>query len=36
MKRINEMVKMVTAYREQEKDLWIPDLENVIRTFKWE
>lgn len=31
----DEMVKMVVAYREQEKDLWLPDLNNVIKTFKW-
>lgn len=32
----DEMVKMVVSYREQEKKLWVPDLDNVIKTFKWE
>ena len=32
----NEMVKMLVSYREQEKELWLPDLDNVIKTFKWE
>lgn len=32
----DEMVKMIVSYREQEKELWLPDLDNVIRTFKWE
>lgn len=31
----DEMVKMIVSYREQEKDIWLPDLDNVIRTFKW-
>lgn len=31
----DEMVKMVVSYREQEKKLWLPDLDNVIKTFKW-
>lgn len=31
----NEMVKMIISYREQEKDLWLPDVNNVIKTFKW-
>ena len=31
----DEMVKMVIAYREQERNLWLPDLDNVIKTFKW-
>lgn len=32
----DEMVKMTISYREQEKDLWLPDMDNVIRTFKWQ
>ena len=32
----DEMVKMVVSYREQERKLWLPDLDNVIKTFKWE
>lgn len=31
----NEMVKMIISYREQEKDIWQPDLDNIIKTFKW-
>lgn len=31
----NEMVKMMVAYREQEKERWLPDMNNVIKTFKW-
>lgn len=31
----DEMVKMMVSYREQEKDIWLPDLDNVIKTFKW-
>lgn len=31
----DEMVCVIIAYREQEKDLWSPDLDNVIRTFRW-
>lgn len=32
----NEVVKMIVSYREQEKNLWSPDLDNVIRTFRWQ
>lgn len=32
----DEMVKMVVSYREQEKQLWQSDFNNIIRTFKWE
>lgn len=32
----DEMVKMIVAYREDEKDLWLPDLDNVIKTFQWQ
>ncbi len=31
----DEMAFVMTAYREQESDLWQTDMENVIRTFKW-
>lgn len=31
----DEMVKMIVSYREQEKDFWLPDLTNVIKTFEW-
>lgn len=31
----NKMVKMMVAYREQEKERWLPDMNNVIKTFKW-
>jgi len=31
----DEMVKMIVSYRELEKELWQPDLDNVIKTFKW-
>ena len=31
-----EMVKMIVSYREQESDIWLPDLPNVIKTFRWE
>ena len=31
----NECVKITIAYRESEKELWCPDLDNVIETFKW-
>ncbi|MCM1042082.1 MAG: zinc ribbon domain-containing protein [Bacteroides sp.] len=35
LQNYNEMVKIVVAYRECDADLWKDDLENVIRTFKW-
>lgn len=35
LQNYNEMVKMVVAYRECDAGLWEDDLENVIRTFKW-
>ena len=35
LQNYNEMVKMLVSYREQEKDMWLPDLNNVIKTFKW-
>lgn len=31
----DEMVQMIVSYREQEKEMWLPDLDNVIKTFKW-
>lgn len=31
-----EIVEVIVSYREQEKDLWLPDMDNVIKTFKWE
>ncbi len=31
----SEAVKMIVSYREQEKDLWMPDFANIIRTFRW-
>lgn len=30
-----EMVKMIISYRESDSYLWKSDLENVIKTFKW-
>ena len=32
----DEMVEMVIAYREQEADMWLPDFDNIIKTFRWE
>lgn len=32
----NEMVKAIISYREQESDIWLPDLTNIIKTFRWE
>lgn len=31
----DEMVEISIAYREQEADVWLPDLNNVIKTFRW-
>ena len=31
----SQMVKMIVSYREQERDIWLPDLTNVIKTFRW-
>ncbi len=31
----DEMVKMIVSFKEQERDYWLPDMENVIMTFKW-
>ena len=33
---IYEMVKIIVSYREQESDIWLPDLTNIIKTFNWE
>ena len=32
----DKMVKMMVSYREQESDIWLPDLANVVKTFRWE
>lgn len=32
----NEMVKTIVSYREQESEIWLPDLTNIIKTFRWE
>lgn len=32
----DEMVKIITAYRDCDSSLWKNDIENVIKTFKWE
>lgn len=32
----DEMVKMIISYREQERELWQRDLDNMIKTFNWE
>lgn len=32
----NEMVKAIVSYREQESNIWLPDLTNIIKTFRWE
>ena len=31
----NEMTNITISYREQEKQMWLPDLDNVIKTFSW-
>ena len=31
----DEAVKMIVSYREKDKDLWLPDFDNIIKTFKW-
>ena len=31
----DEMVKMIVSYREQDQSTWLPDLDNVIKTFRW-
>lgn len=31
----DEMVKMIISYRESDSSFWESDLENVIKTFKW-
>lgn len=32
----DEMMKMIVSYRESDSNLWESDLENVIKTFKWD
>lgn len=32
----DEFVKLMISYRESEGNLWLPDLKDVIKTFKWE
>lgn len=31
----DELVKMIISYRESDGDIWKSDLENIIKTFKW-
>jgi hypothetical protein len=31
----NEMVQLIVSYREQEKELWLPDFEDIIKTLYW-
>lgn len=31
----HEMVKIIVAYREKDSDKWEKDMQNVIKTFKW-
>lgn len=31
----DEMVKMIVAYKEVDSDYWETDMENIVRTFKW-
>lgn len=31
----DEMVKIIVSYRESDANIWKSDLENVIKTFKW-
>lgn len=35
LQNYDEIAKMIVSYREQEKDLWLPDMDNVIKTFSW-
>lgn len=32
----SEIAQVTVAYRESERNLWMPDMGNVIRTFRWE
>ena len=32
----SEMAKILVTFREKDRDRWASDLDNVIRTFKWE
>ena len=31
----DEAVKMIVSYREKAKALWLPDFDNIVKTFKW-
>ena len=31
----DEAVKMIVSYREKDKALWLPDFDNIVKTFKW-
>ena len=31
----NQMARVLVTYREKEKDLWLPDLSDIISTFHW-
>lgn len=31
----DEMVKMIVSYRESDANIWKSDLENIIKTFRW-
>lgn len=32
---LNQMAKVIVAFREKDSEIWESDLNNVIRTFKW-
>ena len=32
----SEMVKMIVSFHEEESNYWLPDMENIIMTFRWE
>ncbi len=36
LQNYSEAAKIIVSYREQEQELWMPDLGNVVRTFRWE
>lgn len=31
----DEMSKIIISYRDQEKNIWLPDFDNIIKTFNW-
>lgn len=31
----DEAVKMIVSYREKDKELWLPDFDDIVKTFKW-